>query len=132
MFVHTSALVAMMSDESEAAELAARLERHSERRTSPVVVFETAAAIARSLGLSPREAHRAVRSFLKLMDIDCLPLEPEICEGAIEAYARYGKGQGQAAGLTMSDCFAYAAARQNGEPLLYKGLRFARTDIPPG
>jgi len=132
MFVHSSALVAMMTDESEAAELAARLERHSQRRTAPLAVFEAAAGVAHSLELSPREAHRAVQAFLKLMDITVVPLEPGIADSAIEAYARYGKGQNQTAGLSMPDCFVYACARHYGEPLLYKGLNFARTDIPPG
>jgi len=27
------------------------------------------------------------------------------------------------------DCFAYALAKQTGEPLLYKGDDFSRTDI---
>ena len=33
------------------------------------------------------------------------------------------------AGLDYGDCFAYALARQLGEPLLCKGGDFARTDI---
>jgi ribonuclease VapC len=30
----------------------------------------------------------------------------------------------------MGDCFAYACARTNRVPLLYKGDDFSRTDIP--
>lgn len=32
-------------------------------------------------------------------------------------------------GEPESDCFAYALAKQTGEPLLYKGDDFSRTDI---
>ena len=33
------------------------------------------------------------------------------------------------AGLNFGDCFAYALAKATGEPLLFKGEDFARTDI---
>jgi uncharacterized protein with PIN domain len=35
------------------------------------------------------------------------------------------------AGLNFGDCFAYALAKAAGEPLLFKGDHFARTDITP-
>lgn len=47
---------------------------------------------------------------------------------ALDAYARFGKGQ-HPAKLNMGDCFAYACARANGLPLLFKGNDFGQTDI---
>ena len=44
------------------------------------------------------------------------------------AWRRFGKGNHPAA-LDFGDCFAYALARTTGEPLLFKGEDFARTDI---
>ena len=35
------------------------------------------------------------------------------------------------AGLNFGDCFAFAIAGATGEPLLFKGRDFARTDIAP-
>lgn len=131
MFVDASALVAMMTDEADAAELAARLGRKSLRRTSPIAVFEAAAAVARLLGLDPREAHRAVCEFLELLAIEIEAVPPAAAELAVEAFARYGKGRGHPAQLNLADCFAYACARAGGLPLLYKGDDFARTDIDP-
>jgi ribonuclease VapC len=49
---------------------------------------------------------------------------------ALDAHARFGKGV-HPAKLNMGDCFAYACARANGVPLLYKGDDFALTDIEP-
>jgi len=46
------------------------------------------------------------------------------------AWRRYGKGRHRAQ-LNMGDCFAYALAKQTGEPLLYKGKDFGHTDIIP-
>jgi ribonuclease VapC len=51
-------------------------------------------------------------------------------EVALHAHARFGKGV-HPAKLNMGDCFAYACARANGVPLLYKGDDFALTDIEP-
>jgi len=45
------------------------------------------------------------------------------------AYQRFGKGSGHPARLNMGDCFAYALARELGEPLLFKGEDFTLTDI---
>jgi ribonuclease VapC len=33
--------------------------------------------------------------------------------------------------LNLGDCFAYALARESGEPLLFKGDDFLRTDLTP-
>jgi ribonuclease VapC len=48
---------------------------------------------------------------------------------AREAYRRFGRGTGHPAQLDLGDCFAYALARDLGEPLLFKGVDFALTDI---
>ena len=48
---------------------------------------------------------------------------------AREAYRDFGKGSGHAAGLNVGDCFAYALAKATGEPLLFKGDDFSRTDV---
>jgi ribonuclease VapC len=41
---------------------------------------------------------------------------------------RFGKGR-HPARLNLGDSFAYALAKVTGEPLLFKGEDFARTDI---
>ncbi len=51
-------------------------------------------------------------------------------EIAREAYRDFGKGRHKA-GLNFGDCFAYALAKVTGEPLLFKGDDFRRTDIEP-
>ena len=40
----------------------------------------------------------------------------------------FGRGR-HAAGLNFGDCFAYALAKITGEPLLFKGEDFKKTDI---
>jgi len=128
MFVDASALTAILTSESDAAELLARLQSHHHRVTSPLAVWETAIAVARVLGLDVEEAHSAVEQFMDLASIEVIAVAAETRNAAITAYARYGKSRHPAA-LNFGDCFAYACARQERLPLLYKGDDFAQTDI---
>lgn len=45
------------------------------------------------------------------------------------AYAAWGRGRHPAA-LNFGDCFAAAAAKVTGAPLLFVGEDFSRTDLP--
>lgn len=47
---------------------------------------------------------------------------------ALEAFYRYGKGQ-HPAKLNFGDCLAYGLAKDLGDPLLFKGEDFSRTDV---
>lgn len=61
--------------------------------------------------------------------ISIIPVSLNQGELAREAHRRFGKGSGHPARLNFGDCFAYALARETGEPLLFKGDDFARTDV---
>jgi antitoxin VapB len=51
--------------------------------------------------------------------------------GRFHAFRRYGKGRGHPAQLNIIDCAAYAVAKVQGEPLLFKGGDFNKTDLQP-
>ena len=50
---------------------------------------------------------------------------------AVEAYREFGKRQ-DPAGLNFGDCLTYAVARLSGEPLLFVGKGFSKTDLESG
>jgi ribonuclease VapC len=128
MFVDASALTAILTDESDARQLLARLQKANKRITSPLAVWETVIATARILDLAIGEAHHAVMEFLDLAEIATQPVAAEAGALAVAAFDRFGKGRHPAA-LNFGDCFAYAGARLARMPLLYKGDDFALTDI---
>lgn len=128
MFVDASALTAMLTDESDARVLLARMQSYPKRITSPLAVWETVVAVARILGLTARDAESAVEDYLKLMGITVVAVVAETRTLAIDAYDRYGKSRHPAA-LNFGDCFAYACAWHERVPLLYKGDDFPQTDI---
>lgn len=85
-------------------------------------------AIRRMRGGSVAQALGDVRDFMEAAHI----VTAEDGETALEAFARYGKGQGHPAQLNMGDCFAYAVARNLRTMLLFKGDDFSRTDLAQG
>lgn len=128
MFIDASALTAMLTDEDDARELLARMQQAATRLTSPLAVWEATIAVARILDLPISEAAASLERYLALMTIEMVNVPPEAGRIALDAFDRYGKGR-HPARLNFGDCFAYACARHLGEPLMFKGTDFPRTDI---
>ena len=126
MIIDTSALIAILRDEPEARHFAEAIEAATERRISAVTYVELAAVI--DGGRDP-VASRLVDDLLDAARIVIEPVTVAQARIAREAYRDFGKGSGHAAGLNSGDCFAYALAKATGEPLLFKGDDFSRTDI---
>jgi ribonuclease VapC len=83
------------------------------------------------IALSRALAGRAeVEEMLKDAQIELVPVSIDHARFAVAAFDRFGKGR-HAAKLNFGDCFAYALAKERGEPLLFKGEDFARTDLVP-
>lgn len=58
-----------------------------------------------------------------------VPFDDQMASAALDAFRRFGKGQGHQAQLNIIDCAVYALAKLRSQPLLFKGDDFARTDI---
>lgn len=67
--------------------------------------------------------------FMTALGIEVVPFDSDQAAIARDAYHRFGRGSGHAAGLNFEDCFSYALARTTQTPLAYKGDDFAHTDI---
>lgn len=126
MIIDTSALIAILRDEPDAAIFARTAESASHRRISAANFVE--AAVVMDGSRDPVVSRR----FDELVTTAQLMIEPVTLEQARiarEAYRDFGKGSGHPARLNFGDCFAYALAKVTGEPLLYKGSDFGRTDL---
>lgn len=128
MFIAACALTAMLTDEDAARALLARLQHDPKRLTSPLVITETAVAVAACLALPLPRVQEAIEAYLPLMSIDLLAVPPRAAALALAAFEQYGQGR-HPAGLLLPDCFAYACARYYRARLLYKAGGFALTDI---
>lgn len=131
MFVDASAIVAILTREPEADALADVLDGARSPITSPIAIFEAALGVCRKRHTSVEEAEADVREFLAVAGVRPVSITSAEAETALSAFARYGKGRGHPARLNLGDCFAYAVARNNRAPLLFKGDDFDKTDIAP-
>ena len=128
MIVDTSALIAILRAEPDAATYASAIEQADTRSISAANYLEAAVVID-----SARDPI-ASRRFDDLVHAAGLTIEPVTVDQiriAHEAYRDFGRGSGHPARLNFGDCFAYALARAKGESLLFKGDDFGHTDILP-
>lgn len=61
---------------------------------------------------------------------EIVPVDERQIALAREAWRRFGKRNHPAA-LDLGDVFSYALAKSTGQPLLFKGDGFSRTDVAP-
>jgi ribonuclease VapC len=128
-FVDASVIVAILGDEIDAYEQAARVRDSVEPFTSPLAMWEAAAALARRNVCTPEQAMKDVEELMEVGGIQCVSIGQGEAALAIRAFALFGKGTGHPAQLNLGDCFAYACAKANDARLLYKGDDFAKTDL---
>lgn len=124
MVVDTSAFVAILQKEATHVELLRKIVGAQAVMSAPNAL----------------EAHMVLRKFHgdgtalvvrgNLLDfgITIVPFSAEHAEEAARAFDRFGKGRHPAA-LDFGDCIAYALARVSGQPLLFTGDDFSKTDV---
>ena len=71
-----------------------------------------------------------LREVFQAANLRTVPVPVELAEAAFDAFRRFGKGR-HPAKLNFGDCFAYALAMTMGEPLLFTGGDFTKTDVAP-
>jgi ribonuclease VapC len=125
MVLDTSALLALLLDEPEAEDFRAAVEDDATRLVSAATLLETALVIEARKG---EPGGRELDALIHKAEIVVVPVDAEHVSEARRVFRRFGKGR-HAAGLNFGDLFAYALARTSGEPLLFKGEDFARTDV---
>ena len=125
MVLDTSALLALLLDEPEAEDFRAAVEEHTTRLVSAATLLETALVIEARKG---ERGGQELDTLIQKAEVLVVPVDAEHVSEARRAYRRFGKGR-HAAGLNFGDVFAYALARTAGEPLLFKGDDFAKTDV---
>ena len=126
MIIDTSAVIAILNNEPEAVTFAEAIEQALDRRISAVNYVEAAAVIDKDRNPI---ATRRFDELLREADVVIEAVSENQARIARAAYRDFGKGSGHPARLNFQDCFAYALAKAKGEPLLFKGNDFGRTDV---
>jgi ribonuclease VapC len=128
MILDSSAVVAVALREPGADRVLAAMSAAPALGIGAPTLVETTIVLSARLG---RDARGLVGRFVLEAEVAVVPFTDAHFGTALEAWLRFGRGR-HPAGLNFGDCLAYATARVAGEPLLYTGTDFARTDLSPG
>jgi ribonuclease VapC len=126
MILDTSALAAVLFGEPEAALFTELIHDADRCLISAANFVELSIVVEAQIG---PDASRQCDIFFRRAGILIEPVTVEHAHLARQAFLDFGKGR-HPAGLNFGDCFSYALAKITGEPLLFKGEDFKRTDIP--
>ena len=125
MVIDSSAIIVVLLNEANAAQIAEAIDSGSQRLLSAASLLEASIVIESRKG---EAAGRELDLLIYRAAIEVVAVDQDQVEIARIAWRRYGKGR-HPAGLNYSDCFSYALARSRGLPLLFQGEDFSRTDI---
>ena len=125
MVVDTSAILAIFQDEPERRSFNEAIEAAESRLMSVASFVEASIVIEARFG---PDGVRNLDLFLSKADVELVSVDAEQAHLARLAFRQYGKKR-HPAGLNFGDCFSYALAKLENEPLLYKGEDFSHTDL---
>ncbi|MDO5697105.1 MAG: type II toxin-antitoxin system VapC family toxin [Dermatophilus congolensis] len=126
MIVDSSAIIAILWDETDGARLTEVILNAPDPRMSAASFIECGVVIDRRGG--PASEARFLQIFGEL-GIGLEPVTIEQSRIGREAHRRFGAGSGHPARLNFGDCFSYALSAATGKPLLFKGRDFGATDV---
>ena len=125
MVIDSSAIVAILFNESDALSFERKVADDPIRLISAGTLIETDILVESRLG---EIGGRELDLWLQRAKVEIVPVDEEQVEFARRGWRRFGKGRHPAA-LNYGDCFAYALAVTRDEPLLFKGNDFGQTDV---
>jgi ribonuclease VapC len=124
--VDTSALIAILRDETDASIIAEALGNAERRLISAGTMLE-----AGIVTVHRGDEHSRLMEIVKRAGLEIVTISEVEAHAGISAFRRYGRGSKHPAKLNFGDCFAYALAKTRNLPLLFKGDDFIHTDIEP-
>ncbi len=125
MIVDSSAIVAIVFKEPGFEELIDKLVQSDVLGIGAPTLVETGIVLTARLG---SDARSLMSRFLQEFEVQIVPFGEPHWREAISAYIRFGKGRHPAA-LNFGDCLTYSVAKLTGQPLLFIGDDFTRTDL---
>ena len=125
MIVDTSAVLAILFAEDDAARYADAIAQADTRQISAANYLEAGIVVDNQISAA---AGRQLDTLISRAEIRVEAVTREHADIARQAYLDFGKGN-HAARLNFGDCFAYALSKATGLPLLFKGNDFTKTDL---
>ena len=127
MVIDTSALLAVLFDETDADRLIDAIASDRIRHVGAPTLVEAAAVLISRKG---SQGTVILDALLQRLSIEVVPMSADAAAFARGAYAHWGKGVGSPGVLNFGDCLSYGVAMAEGGALLFKGDDFTKTDVP--
>ncbi len=128
MIIDTSAVIAVLNQEDDWGEYDAAPREASAPLMSAATYVGLGLVVDR---VGDPSISRRLDRLLEAWGVEVVALTASQARTARAAHRDYGRGSGHPARLNLGDCFAYALAADSGQPLLFKGEDFSKTDIDP-
>lgn len=128
MIVDSSAIVAILLAEPERQVLLEAIQQAPEVAMTAASYLEVGMVVD---GRGNPVLSRQYDALVEALGIEVVDTTAEQARVARAAHRDFGRGSGHPARLNFGDCLSYAAAVQDGVPLLFKGDDFIHTDVTP-
>ena len=125
MVIDASALIAILLGEPPARALAQAI------AADPVRLLCTVSALETHIVITAKKGEPGARQLDLLVHrarIEPVAQSVDQLDLARKGWEAYGKGR-HPASLNLGDCCAYALAKHAGQPLLFVGANFSKTDV---
>ena len=123
--VDTSAVVALLTGESDGGRVADAMEGSERLLVSAATLVELGIVLETRLG---PVGSAVLERFLRASHLEVIEVDREIAHTAVDGWRRFGKGR-HPAGLNFGDSFVYALAANVGASILSVGDDFGKTDV---
>jgi ribonuclease VapC len=120
LVVHSSAIVSLLTRAPGFESVATRLNQAGEAIISPVVAM----AVLMDLSATHTDPGPIITAFLRQSRIGLRPVDSNQAYWARHGFLNFGGGR-----WSLSDCFAYGAAKAFDAPLLATADLFANSDL---
>jgi ribonuclease VapC len=123
--VDSSALLAILLREPAAERLLAAISAAPARRVSAASVLEASLVLLSRVG---EQGDLELDAVVRELGLEVEPVTADQLRIARDAGIEFGRGR-HPAGLNYGDLFSYSLAVSLGEPLLFAGEDFSKTDV---
>lgn len=125
MIVDTSAIIGIVFKEPGYENLIEKMASAKVLGIGTPTLAETGIVLSARLGAG---AKSVLARLIQELGITAVPFGEDHWREAVNAYERFGRGR-HPAKLNFGDCLSYATAKLAGQPLLFSGEDFKKTDI---
>jgi ribonuclease VapC len=124
--IDSSVLIAILLNEPESDNFTNYLMSKAKSFIAAPTYLETCMVATFRIGTTGVDE---IQNLMRQTRIEVVEFSVAAAHQSVQAFKKYGKGQGHQAQLNFGDCISYAISKTEFMPLLFKGDDFRLTDV---